>query len=199
MGVRVRGRFPKVTRRTLALALLLPPIVLGGCRSKAGPRRAGWAQPVLSATLTNLYLVDAGVYRSEQPTRKGFEEIRAKGIKTVINLRDNHSDAALIGGLGFELVAVPMKAWHFSEDDIVKALKAIQAAPKPVLVHCQWGADRAGVVMAMYRIVFQGWTKDEALAEMREGGFGFHLYYLNIPIFIKRADIARIKDRLKTP
>ena len=198
MGVHVRGPFPIVTRRTLALALLLPLIVLGGCRSKAGPRRPGWAQPVPSATLTNLYQVDAGVYRSEQPTRKGFEEIRAKGIKTIINLRDDHPDAASIGGLGFELVEIPMKAWRFSEDDIVKALRAIQAGPKPVLVHCQWGADRSGVVMAMYRIVVQGWTKDEALAEMREGGFGFHLYYLNIPIFIKRADIARITDRLKT-
>jgi tyrosine-protein phosphatase SIW14 len=199
MGGRVRGPFPKVNRRTLALALILPLVVLGGCRSKAGPRRAGWAQPVASATLSNWYQVDAGVYRSEQPTRKGFEEIRAKGIKTIINLRDHHSDGTLVAGLGFELVEIPMTAWHFSEDDIVKVLKAIQAASKPVLVHCQWGADRAGVVMAMYRIVFQGWTKDEALAEMREGGFGFHPYYFNIPIFIKRVDIAKIKDRLKTP
>lgn len=199
MGGRVRGPFSKVARRTLALALLLPLIVLGGCRSKAGPRRASWAQPLPSATLTNWYQVDAGVYRSEQPTRKGFEEIRAKGIKTIINLRDHHSDGTLVWGLGFELAEVPMTAWHFSEDDIVKALKAIQAAPKPVLVHCQWGADRVGVVMAMYRIVFQGWTKDEALAEMKEGGFGFHPYYFNIPVFIKRADIAKIKDRLKTP
>jgi tyrosine-protein phosphatase SIW14 len=127
----------------------------------------------------------------------GFEEARAKGIKSIVNLRAEHSDAALVEGLGFYLVEVPMTAGGFSEGDIVKALRAIQAAPKPVLVHCQYGADRAGVVLAMYRVVLKNWTKEDALAEMTGGGFGFHWYYFNIPAFVKAADVARIREKLK--
>jgi tyrosine-protein phosphatase SIW14 len=186
--------------RTIALGLLLPLLALGGCRSKAvEPRPGTWAQPVPSVTLKNWYQVDADVYRSEQPTRRGFEEIRAKGIKTIINLRNDHSDAALVEGLGLELVEIPTTAWGFSEDDLVKVLKAVQAAPKPVLIHCERGADRTGVVIAMYRVVIQGWTKKEAVAELKHGGFGFHAYFLNIPAFIYGADVTRIKARLRIP
>lgn len=138
-------------------------------------------------------MVTPDVYRSEQPSRKGFEEIRAQGIRSIVNLRSNHSDAKLTEGLDFNLISVPMTAGGFSEEDIVKALKAIRDAPKPVLVHCQYGADRAGVVMAMYRIVFQDWSKEDALAELKGGGYNFHFYYFNIPSFVNNADVARLK------
>jgi protein tyrosine phosphatase (PTP) superfamily phosphohydrolase (DUF442 family) len=159
-------------------------------------RPATWAQRVPSATLKNWYKVDADVYRSEQPTREGFKEIKAKGIKSVINLRFEHSDAALVEGLDLVLIEVRMTAWDFSEDDVVRALKAIESAPKPVLVHCQHGSDRTGLVVAMYRVVYLNWPKEEALAEMRRGGFGFHWYYFSIPAFIKGVDVARIRQRL---
>jgi protein tyrosine phosphatase (PTP) superfamily phosphohydrolase (DUF442 family) len=183
------------TRTALASVLLL--LIPWGCASRPTPRPTTWAERIPSTTLKNWYQLDADVYRSEQPNRKGFEEIRAKGIRSIVNLRDKYADAPLIEGLGFNLTEVPMRATHFSEEDIVKALRAIQSAPKPVLVHCQYGADRTGVVIAMYRIVFQGWTKDEALAEMRGGGFGYHaLWHPNIPRFIRRVDVAKIRARL---
>lgn len=187
------------TRRLAAgiTLLFLVTLLAGGSAGVDKPYRPkAWAQRVPSATLQNLYKVDDDIYRSEQPTRRGFEEIRDKGIRTIIDLRFGHSDAALIEGLDLVLIHVGMTAWDFSEDDIVRALKAIESAPKPVLVHCQYGSDRTGVVMAMYRIVYLNWPKEEALAEMKEGGFGFHWIYLNIPSFIKRVDVARIRKRL---
>lgn len=187
------------TRRLAAgiTLLFLVTLLAGGSAGVDKPYRPkAWAQRVPSATLQNLYKVDDDTYRSEQPTRRGFEEIRDKGIKTIIDLRFGHSDAALIEGLDLVLIHVGMTAWDFSEDDIVRALKAIESAPKPVLIHCQYGSDRTGVVMAMYRIVYLNWPKEEALAEMKEGGFGFHWIYLNIPSFIKRVDVARIRKRL---
>ncbi len=38
--------------------------------------------------------------------------------------------------------------------------------PFPVLVHCRAGSDRAGVLVALYRIYFQGWSKDDAKRDM---------------------------------
>jgi len=187
------------TRRTqiIVLALLLPLLSPACTSAKTTPRPEKWAQPVASTVLKNWYMVTPEVYRSEQPTRQGFEEISAQGIRSIINLRDAHSDDQLVQGLGLNVIAVPMTAGGFSEEDIVKALKAIRDAPKPVLVHCKRGADRTGVVMAMYRVVFQGWTKGDALAELKGGGYGFHWSYFNIPAFVNNADVAKIKARLE--
>lgn len=181
---------------SLSLALTLTLLVISGglCQTAARPDK--WARRVPSSELKNWYQIDGDVYRSEQPNRKGFQEIRDHGIKTVVNLRSMHSDDSKAKGLGLVLVRVPMTAAGFEETDIVSALKAIKEAPKPVLFHCQHGADRAGVVAAMYRVVFQGWTKDEAIAELMEGGFGFHKQYRNIPEFIRNADIDKIESLL---
>jgi tyrosine-protein phosphatase SIW14 len=186
--------------KSISLGLLLSLFIVGTCASQTLPRPDKWAQRVPSATLKNWYKIDDDVYRSEQPTRQGFEEARAKGIRSIINLRHNHSDVSRVEGLGLFLSEVPMTASGFTAADIVKALRAIQAAPKPVLVHCQYGSDRSGVVLAMYRIVVQGWTKEDALAELTKGGFGFHkLWYPNIPAFIRKVDVAKIKEQLKNP
>jgi tyrosine-protein phosphatase SIW14 len=182
--------------RAVALAFLIPLIVPACTSAKTFPRPEKWAQPVASTVLKNWYVVTPDLYRSEQPDRKGFEEVRAQGIRSIVNLRGNHSDDMLVQGLGFNAITVPMTADGFSEEDIVKALQAIKDAPKPVLVHCQHGADRTGVVIAMYRVVFQSWSKEDAIAELKGGGFGFHWYYFNIPSFIKNVDVARIKARL---
>jgi len=182
-----------------AAAVVLPVMfaVLGGGRSAATtPRLAHWARPVPSEALENWYQLDADVYRSEQPDRRGFVEIRDRGIRSIVNLRYGRSDARLVEGLGLHLIEVPMRAPFLRRRHLVAALRAIRDAPKPVLFHCHQGADRAGAVAAMYRIVVQGWTKEEAIEEMRHGGFGFHWYYVNIPRLIRRADIDAIRAEM---
>ena len=42
--------------------------------------------------LTNLYQIDSGVYRSEQPSKEGFKALEKYGIGEVLNLRNRHSD-----------------------------------------------------------------------------------------------------------
>ncbi|MEN8190310.1 MAG: hypothetical protein ABFS19_10720 [Thermodesulfobacteriota bacterium] len=43
-----------------------------------------------------------------------------------------------------------------------------------ILVHCWYGSDRTGVTIAAYRIIFNNWSKSEALDEMINGGYGYH-------------------------
>jgi protein tyrosine phosphatase (PTP) superfamily phosphohydrolase (DUF442 family) len=194
------GRGAARRRRGFAPAVLIAAIVLSAGSFQTAPpdpsRSAAWAQRVPSQYLKNWHTLGGDVYRSEQPGRKGFIEIRDRGIKTVLNLRSRHKDDAKAEGLGLILVRVPMTAGGFSEADLVAALKAIRNAAKPVLIHCRHGADRSGVVSAMYRVVFQGWSKKEAIAELRDGGFRFHRRYKNIPAFIREADVDKIKREL---
>ncbi|WP_282598360.1 tyrosine-protein phosphatase, partial [Pseudomonas chlororaphis] len=60
------------------------------------------------------------------------------------------------------------------QSPLARAVRAIQNAESdgPVLMHCKHGSDRTGLMSAMYRVVVQGWSKEEALNEMTGGGFG---------------------------
>jgi hypothetical protein len=48
---------------------------------------------------------------------------------------------------------------------------------------------------ALYRVAVQGWSKEEALKEMSQGGFGFHGIWGNLIQWINALDVERIKKR----
>lgn len=156
-------------------------------------RPSSWGVRITSTSLENLYRVSDELYRSEQPDKKEFVELSTLGIKSSLNLRTTETDDELIGKCAIKPFLVPMDAGGFTNKEIIAALKVIKTAPKPILVHCRHGSDRTGVVVAMYRIVFQGWTKEDALNELLNGGYGFHTNYKNIPEYIKTVSVEAIK------
>jgi hypothetical protein len=48
----------------------------------------------------------------------------------------------------------------------------------------------------MYRMVFEGWSKEEARDEMLNGGYGFHSIWSNIPKMIDEADIPALRAKV---
>ncbi len=64
----------------------------------------------------------------------------------------------------------------------------------PILVHCQHGADRTGVMSVIYRVAVQGWSKEEAIREMVKGGINYHEIWINIPPWIRKLDIEKIRE-----
>ena len=44
-------------------------------------------EKVESENFKRLYKVSDSMYRSEQPSKKGFTELEEKGVKTILNLR----------------------------------------------------------------------------------------------------------------
>jgi protein tyrosine phosphatase (PTP) superfamily phosphohydrolase (DUF442 family) len=124
-----------------------------------------------------------------------MKNLKMMGIETVVNLRSFHSDRDEIGDTGLGYEHIYMKAWHPEEEEIVRFLQIVTNPKRtPVLVHCLHGADRTGTMSAVYRIAIQGWTKDEAIEEMAEGGFGFHGIFKNLLSWIEELDIEKIKN-----
>jgi hypothetical protein len=70
-----------------------------GCGAEETVRPGKWAVPMTLAGVPNLHKVSDKLYRSAQPTAEGMTNLVALGIKTVVNLRDNHSDSDEIGDL----------------------------------------------------------------------------------------------------
>ena len=160
-------------------------------------RSPTWATKVADVLeVPNLYLVAPNFYRSAQPTSEGFTAlVNRKGLRTVISLRAFHSDQPITHGLGLRLFDFQMHTWHIEREDVVGALRALRSAIRqgPTLLHCEHGADRTGLVTALYRIVYQGWSKDAALDEMEHGDFGFHDIWINIPLFIRGINVDELK------
>lgn len=155
------------------------------------------AQPVSGTSLKNFYQVSPDIYRSGQPKKAQMAELEKRGFKSVLNLRslNNNNDEAVATNLG--LFNTKMSAGSINDQQMLEALKIIHDAPKPLLIHCWHGSDRTGAVIAMYRIVFQGWPKQAAIDELMQPQFGHHkTIYSNIPRYIANADIEMFRAKV---
>jgi len=209
------GKKTKPAKRYCLGALLLAVIVLTGtclrCQYRLGPgsfstnsRRdmaannsSGriWAEPLELPGLPNLHKVSDNLYRGAQPSAKGAEQLDKLGVKTVINLRSAHSDRDELEGTALSYERIGLTAHGPNTEDVARFLRIVTDPSRtPVFVHCQHGADRTGTMCAIYRIVVEDWSKEEAIEEMTKGGFGFHSIWKNLPEYVRKADIDEIKQ-----
>jgi protein tyrosine phosphatase (PTP) superfamily phosphohydrolase (DUF442 family) len=136
------------------------------------------------------------VYRSGQMNADGFRDAHDRlGIKTVVCLRDDDPDpdvalgflpgcgavkeSELCARLGMRFVfiapdLVPRRAVPRRRPEAVERFLEIMDDPEsyPVLIHCNAGLNRTGVLVAVYRMEYGGWTRDEAFRETLDQGFG---------------------------
>jgi protein tyrosine phosphatase (PTP) superfamily phosphohydrolase (DUF442 family) len=212
-GYGVMGRFAKGRRAALAaLGLCAVSLLLGGCATTtqppSAPRPGHWATPVEAAGIPNLYRVNGSLYRSAQLTRDGIAGLDEgvglvagdAPITTIVSLRTNHTDASLAAGpSAVQLEHISVQSWHPEDEDVVRFLRiATDPSRQPVLVHCRRGADRTGVMVAIYRVVVEGWTKADALDEMTRGGYGFSPVWQNLVRYVKELDIEAIRAQVVT-
>jgi tyrosine-protein phosphatase SIW14 len=142
-----------------------------------------------------LRMVVPGFYRGGEMTADGFADAFARlGIRTVINVQDDFPDPELPQSfLGRHTV-------HESEWCARHGVRYVALAPDlisrrsvgshhpavideflrlmddkrnyPVLLHCKAGLHRTGILCAVYRMEYQGWSPAEAYAELKAHGFG---------------------------
>ena len=177
-----------------APVLLAAAVMLAAAGAMARPTEM--VEPVVRPGLPNGFRVTPVLYRAAQPTAEGFRNLREMGVKTVVNLRSMHGDAELIEGTGLKEVRIRSNAASLGEDELVRFLRAAtDPANQPVLVHCAHGADRTGAAVAAWRIVVQGWPKEQAIRETREGGYGFHEAFANLPRMLRAMDVEKVRRR----
>ena len=114
------------------------------------------------------------VFRGAQPTEEGFRQLKAAGVKTVINLRpEDKRETDLVESLGMKAVYLPLPPLGApTHAETLSFLKtALDPANGKVFFHCYHGVDRTGTMAAALRIARDGWTAEQAIAELREHGF----------------------------
>jgi protein tyrosine/serine phosphatase len=180
------------------LALILATTVLVQAKKTPAERDPKWAQPISIKGAPNLHKVSDGLYRGAQPTAEGIKELKKMGVKTIVCLRADHSDKKLLDDTGLAYEEIPCRAWNAKNENVVKFLKiATDKTRQPVFFHCSHGADRTGVMCAIYRVLVQGWSKEDAIKEMKGGGYGFHAIWINLSKYIKKLDVDAIKKAME--
>ncbi|MHC1778023.1 MAG: dual specificity protein phosphatase family protein [Lentimicrobium sp.] len=171
-----------------------------GCRIQQtvlSVRPVQWADKVELSGFDNLYKVDKDLYRSEQPGNREMALLDSLGIMTIVNLRRFSNDKHEAKGTGLGLQQIKMNASAILYDDIITGMNILLKSEKPVLVHCLHGSDRTGCLVAVYRMVQSGWTREEAIDEFLNGGFGYHEHWFpGILDFLETIDIEKLRKDL---
>lgn len=182
--------------RLLILAAMALPV------SQLATLDRAFADSATCVSCANFAQVTGQIFRGGRPGgENSFQELKAMGIKTVIDLQGGDIGNSMFGwvagvlepgenpswisfekqgieSLGMKFVNVPIN----SLADINSAQGyglghaiALMNDPKnqPVYVHCEHGVDRTGLLVALYRVYYQKWTREAAHDEMVAMGHGF--------------------------
>ena len=191
-------------KKILVTTLLLASLNLSACMKHTSidtqHRPKNWA--TLVDAQHNFYQVSPDVFRSEQPNSSLIPLLKRYQIQTVINLRASDSDTQVLTHQPFHLVHIPINTWAINRQDLLQAMQAIQVAKQQhqkVLVHCYHGSDRTGATIAMYRIIFEHWSIEDAVKEMKQGGYGYHIIWRNIDSLFTPENVKWIQQQLSNP
>jgi len=109
---------------------------------------------------------------SDDQVKNILSFLKSKGVKTVIDLENTRSIQSRYQGLldnaGIKRLHIPLNASKvptpFQWQQIKEAMK------QPVYIHCKWGADRTGAIIAKYLVDVDGYDPEKAYEAVITGG-----------------------------
>lgn len=141
-----------------------------------GRRQAKWHfylsdHGILRGVWTNLHQIAPGVWRSNQPSVARLHRYKAMGIKSILNLRGEDIfsfylfERETCAELGITLIDVKIYARSLvPRERYLEIFEIFDRIEKPFVLHCKSGADRAGLVSALWLLDQEGATLDQARA-----------------------------------
>ncbi|MGY0218557.1 dual specificity protein phosphatase family protein [Endozoicomonadaceae bacterium StTr2] len=189
--------YTQIRREAPGLAALLINTITANDK-----RTNEWAQPFPQPGMINSYKLDDKMFRCAQPDKVVLERLEKEGYH-VINLRHFHSDFSVVGRDDFagSHFKVPTKTPKPFVAGVMREIHKQQKLGKKIYIHCLHGSDRTGFMCAAYRMVFQGWTANQAIDEYTKGSFGYHeKVFPELPGMLKELeenkDIEKIQKEL---
>jgi len=128
-----------------------------------------------AAPIKNFGKVNDNYYRGSQPDHSQLAALKAMGVKTIIDLRQDYvaRERRWATELGLNYFHIPLKPSRPPTKEQTQYFLGLVNDPAngPVYVHCKVGRHRTGALTAVYRITHDGWTADQAFAEMKQYDF----------------------------
>jgi len=105
--------------------------------------------------IKNFGKMDDRFYRGAQPKAEDFKDLKALGVKTVIDLQDSPTsyEKGAVEALGMRYVNIPMSDSSYPKQESIDAFLRLVNDPATgtMYVHCAGGRHRTGVMGAVYR------------------------------------------------
>ena len=146
---------------------------------------------------------------TDQQALSILDYLRSKGVVTVIDLENTGRIEAryerLLKIAGLKLLHIPMSMTKVPDQTEWRRIRV--AMEKPVYIHCKWGVDRTGAVIAKYLIEEKGYSIDEAIKAVEKNGShagvmgGIKKVYVIDPVYRKfweRQDPVIPKPKFQT-
>jgi len=166
--------------RMLLCIAVIGTTLSAGCvyRHVPAPEQTLLARKIEVPGISDAGQVNEFLYRGTQPNDEGVEQLKKLGIDTIVDLRGERPETrererAVAESLGIGFVNIAGSGWSPPRDEqVAQFLSLLRESPRrKIFVHCWLGGDRTGVFIAIYRIVFDGWSPEQALQEMEEFHF----------------------------
>lgn len=139
------------------------------------------AEKISIPGVPNAGKISGALFRGGQPKAAAFEQLKQLGVTTVVNLRtwkhEVESERKRVESLGLRFIPIPVSGWAPPSDEQVAQFLALfhDKPGERIFVHCKFGDDRTGVMIAAYRIAENRWSAKQAIQEMYF--FGFHKHW----------------------
>ena len=136
--------------------------------------------------IPNFHQVNHDIYRSGRPTKEGVAALAGLGIKTILSIQDYGGDQDQAAdernwarAVNINWIQVPMHGLKRPTIEQIRlALSTLSDQTNyPMLVHCQKGSDRTGLVVASYHIKHDGWDIEKAKEDMYTFGHSRWLFW----------------------
>jgi protein-tyrosine phosphatase len=169
-------RCPQTALRALLFGLLM---LVSGCVYISRHTLRGACLTDMGSPVRNFCVVAPQVlWRGERPTQPDAKWLLEQNVGTVISLQldDRRAFEAVTPAANYVHSVAYFQVPGFNPFQILRParldehlalfLAIVKASPKPVYVHCRAGVDRTGVLAAAYRVLIDGASPEEAVAEM---------------------------------
>jgi protein tyrosine/serine phosphatase len=141
------------------------------------------------------------LYRGAQPSLNNLGELKKLGVTTIIDLREESSRTAIeeqerAESLGIKFFRIPIGGFSTpTNSELAQFFQILRDPPdQTIFVHCEFGKDRTGVMIAAYRIAFQKWSANHALKEMNSFGFNY-LWHPSMIAYVRNLATRIESDR----
>ena len=139
--------------------------------------------------IRNFGKMDNRLFRGAQPNESDYQDLKALGVKTVIDLTDSPKsyERRDVEALGMRYVSIPMSDSSYPKEEQINTFLKLAGNPATgkFFVHCAGGRHRTGVMGAVYRFNVNHWNFDQVYAEMKDYDFYTRFGHGDLKTFVE--------------
>jgi len=119
----------------------------------------------------NVHAISARFLRGSQPEiHDDFRLLKEQGVKVIVSVDGARPDVAAARTQGLRYVHVPVGYGGLTRAQVVLLYKAFSTLEGPFYVHCHHGRHRGPAACAVGLMGVEGWTAEQAVAELKSAG-----------------------------